>query len=370
MAAEFCFFEPTCERWRQWLIAQGENAFRGDQIFVWIHRFGITDPERMTNLPIQLRQFLSREINWTPPLLIDNVQASADGSYKFAFLTVDGHVIESVLIPGSGRDRRKYTVCLSSQVGCKLGCAFCATATLGFQRNLTAAEIVAQVHHVLDFMAHNAMAFDIGTRPRTQWLTNLVYMGMGEPLQNLQAVLDSIAILSDPQGLNFSHRRITLSTAGWVPGLQELATNPSFTGNLAVSLHACNNRVRTQLMPINRAFGLEDLRAALLKFPLPARKRITLEYILFDGINDTPADAKALIRFTQGMRVKINLIPYHAWGNSPSWLQPTSHDRKEAFVNILRAAHLTVIERVSAGSDIDAACGQLAARKHSRDNRV
>lgn len=362
--------ERTPAQWREWFAARGEGAFRGDQVFSWIHRFGAWDPERMTNLSRDLRQILSHEIDWTLPLRVHGVQASADGSHKFAFITADGRVVESVLIPGSGRDRRKYTVCLSSQIGCKLGCAFCATATLGFLRDLSAAEIVGQVHAVLDFMAQDPRLFDLGGRPRTQWLTNLVYMGMGEPLQNLSAVLRSVAVLSDPQGLDFSHRRITLSTAGWVPGLRELAANSTFAGNLAVSLHACNDDVRTRLMPVNRRFPLDELRAALLEFPLPSRKRITLEYILFDGINDSPADARALVRFIQGLRVKVNLIPYHAWENSPAGLLPSPPDRKEAFVRILRAAGLTVIERVSAGADIDAACGQLAAREHSRDGHI
>ncbi len=359
--------EWTPARWREWFSARGEDAFRGEQVFSWIHRFGVRDPERMTNLSRPLRQILSQEIDWTPPLKVLRVQASMDGSHKFAFETRDGRVVESVLIPGSGRDRRKYTVCLSSQIGCKLGCAFCATGTLGFARDLSAAEIVAQVHAVLDFMAQDPETFDIGKRPRTQWLTNLVYMGMGEPLQNLPAVLESVAVLGDPLGLDFSHRRITLSTAGWVPGLRELARNAAFSGNLAVSLHACDDETRSRLMPVNRRFPLAELRAALLEFPLPSRKRITLEYILFDGVNDSTAAAKALVRFVQGLRVKVNLIPYHAWEDSPAALAPASPERKEAFVRILRAAGLTVIERVSAGADIDAACGQLAAREHPRD---
>ncbi|MBU1411331.1 23S rRNA (adenine(2503)-C(2))-methyltransferase RlmN [Myxococcota bacterium] len=363
--------DPTClgwtpADWRTWFSTRGRPGFRGDQVFTWIHRFGVTDPSAMTNLSKDLREELARELVWSGPLSVERVQRSFDGSIKFGFGTADGHLIESVLIPGSGRDRRKYTVCVSSQIGCALGCTFCATATMGFLRDLSASEIVAQIHEILRFMAAEPDGWDLGERPRTQWLTNIVYMGMGEPLLNLPAVLQSVAVLSDPAGLDFSSRRITISTAGWVPGLRELAGHPDFAGQLAISLHACDDGIRTRLMPVNRRFPLADLREALLEFPLPARRRITMEYILLADVNDSPAHARALVRFCSGLRVKINLIPYHAYGPA-SQFSASPPTRKAAFTELLQASGLTVIERSSAGADIDAACGQLASSERSRE---
>ena len=358
----------TPARWREWFTARGEPAFRGDQVFAWLHRFGVTDPAAMTNLGRGLRDRLAAELDFSPPLSVAAVQRSADGSVKFGFGTRDGHVVESVLIPGSGRDRRKYTVCVSCQLGCALGCAFCATATMGLIRDLEAGEIVAQVHRILSHMEAEPETYQLGDRPRPQWLTNIVYMGMGEPLMNLSAVLESVAVLADPGGLDFSSRRITISTAGWVPGLEALAASPDFAGQLAVSLHACDDALRTRLMPVNRRFPLAALRPALLRVPLPARRRITLEYILLDGVNDSAAHAKALVRFCEGLRVKINLIPYHAHGDGAGFA-PSLPAKKAAFTAVLQAAGLTVIERASAGADIDAACGQLATSGGPRESR-
>ncbi len=365
--------DPTClgwtpAAWRRWFSSRGLPAFRGDQVFAWIHRFGVTDPAAMTNLSKDLRALLSQELPWDGPLTLSRQQRSVDGSVKYAFSTADGHLIESVLIPGSGRDRRKYTVCVSSQIGCALGCTFCATATMGFIRDLSASEIVAQVHGILRTMEAEPGVWGLEGRPRTQWLTNIVYMGMGEPLLNLEAVLQSVAVLADPAGLDFSTRRITISTAGWVPGLRALAGTPDFAGNLAISLHACDDEIRSKMMPVNRKCPLAQLREALLEFPLPARKRITMEYILLSGVNDSPAQARALVRFCSGLRVKINLIPYHSYGPSPAF-SASPPARKAAFTEILQAAGLTVIERASAGADIDAACGQLATSERTCEPR-
>ncbi len=364
---ENSIFDRTPVDWRQFFQELSHPAFRGEQVFTWIHRFGVSDPAKMTNLSRELRETLVEKLDFSGPLRVSRVQRSRDGSVKFGFLTRDNHVIESVLIAGSGRDRRKYTVCVSSQVGCPLGCAFCATAGMGFTRNLACGEIVAQVHLILDFMAQEPDTFRLEDRPRTQWLTNIVYMGMGEPLLNLPEVLKSVDILADPSGLDFSLRRITLSTAGWVPGLEELAKIPDFRASLAVSLHACDNVLRSELMPVNRKYPVETLREALGAFPLRTRARITLEYILLEGLNDSPAHARSLLRFCEKLRVKINLIPYHDGGDSR--FKPSSAERRDHFVRILRNAGLTVIERSSAGADIDAACGQLAAREKAHDDR-
>lgn len=358
----------TSARWRDWFAGRGLPAFRGDQVFAWIHRFGVTDPNFMTNLGRALREALAAELDFSPPLSVAAVQRSVDGSVKFGFGTQDGQVVETVLIPGSGRDRRKYTVCVSSQLGCALGCAFCATASMGLVRDLDAAEIVAQVHLVLAHLEAEPGRYQTEGRPRSQWLTNIVYMGMGEPLMNLPAVLRSVDVLADAGGLDFSSRRITISTAGWVPGLEALAAAPDFAGQLAVSLHACEDELRAKLMPVNRRFPLARLKEALIAFPLAARRRITLEYILLDQVNDSAAQARALVRFCQGLRVKVNLIPYHTPGEGASFT-PSPPARKAAFTAILQGAGLTVIERASAGADIDAACGQLATGRRPRAPR-
>jgi 23S rRNA (adenine2503-C2)-methyltransferase len=275
-------------------------------------------------------------------LTLQEKQEASDGTRKYLFGLHDGHFIESVLIP----DPPRYTLCVSSQVGCALGCKFCLTGALGFKRNLNAAEIVDQICRVQE---------DLESSKR---ITNLVFMGMGEPLANYEAVLRAIKVLIDPNGLAFSHRRITLSTAGLVPQLYRLGQDSPV--NLAISLHAPDDNLRSQIMPINRTYSLSKLMAACRDYPLPPRKRITFEYILMEGVNDHPRQAKELVKLLQGVKAKINLIPFNPHPGSP--FKKPSEEGILAFQDVLQRAQLTAIIRQSRGADIGAACGQLAAK--------
>jgi 23S rRNA (adenine2503-C2)-methyltransferase len=319
-----------------------QPAYRVEQIFRWVHRFAAESPDAMSNLPKALRDRLAQTTELTT-LRIDQVQQSADGTRKLRLLCRDGQAIESVLIP---RDD-KLTLCISSQAGCALGCRFCATATMGLKRNLSAGEIVDQVYR-----ANGQLG--VGER-----VSNLVLMGMGEPLANLDNVLRAIDNLCDPSGLDLSPRRITVSTVGLVPRIRELGERNARVG-LAVSLHATADDLRDRLMPINRRYPLEVLMKALRDYPLPRRRRITFEYIVLAGLNDTPADVRRLPHLLEGIPAKINLLPYNPTRpDQPTLKRPGDAD-VESFAERLRAKGLTVTVRHSRGLDISAACGQLA----------
>ena len=320
----------------------GEPAFRADQLFRWIHLLGATGFEGMTDLSKGLRQLLEGTATLAP-LAVEVVQESLDGTRKLRLRTHDGHAIESVLIP----EGEKLTQCISSQVGCALDCSFCATATMGFGRNLDAGEIVDQVYRARAIL------------PADRRITNLVYMGMGEPLHNFAEVERSLAILMDDTGANFSCRKITVSTAGLVPGIEKLgqvAKGP----NLAISLNASDDATRDVLMPINKKWPIRALLDAVRAYPLDRRRRVTFEYVLLDGITDRDEDAARLAKLLRGLRCKVNLIPWNPHPLAPYRRPPA--DRIERFQNLLRDAGLPVYLRRPRGDDIDAACGQLASR--------
>jgi 23S rRNA (adenine2503-C2)-methyltransferase len=323
----------------------GERRFRADQLFSWLHAHAITDLDQMTNVAQPLRRRLRLQTRLTTLETVEVVD-SEDGSAKLAFRTADGHLVESVLMP----EARKISVCLSTQVGCAMGCAFCATAGLGLTRSLTAGEIVDQLYRI------RAWLQDRGDDRR---ISNVVYMGMGEPLANLRQTKRSLEMIMHPLGANLSSRRITVSTAGVVPGLERMATW-DFQVNLAISLNATTQQVRERLMPITRRYSLDRLFAALRAFPLERRRRITFEYVLISGINDTDEDAKRLPRLVAGVPAKFNIIPVNAVDGSD--FRPPDPDRVEAFCAPIRRAGYTVITRNSRGADISAACGQLAGR--------
>ncbi len=271
---------------------------------------------------------------------IKKIQPSSDGIHKFLFELKDGNCIESVLIP----EKKHQTICLSTQVGCALGCKFCLSGKRGLVRNLDASEIVNQVCAIKnDFLAKKETL-------------NIVFMGMGEPLANFENTLKALQILTTPFGCNFSHRRITVSTAGLPPQIKRLGKE--LPVNLAISLNAANNSLRNLLMPINKKFPLDELLEAASKAPLPSRKRITLEYILIKNINDSLKDAKELVSLLRGIRCKINLIPF----NEHEGVEFKKSDDKtvEQFRQFLVSKHFTVMVRESKGNDISAACGQLA----------
>jgi 23S rRNA (adenine2503-C2)-methyltransferase len=320
--------------------------FRARQVFAWIHARGVSDCAAMTDLARELRERLAERADLAT-LGVDAEQRSPDGTRKLRLRLRDGGAIETVLIPDDEGD--KLTQCLSSQVGCGLGCAFCATAAMGLRRGLEVDEIVDQV-----YLARAALG------PETR-ISNLVLMGMGEPLQNLDAVLAAVEILCSDLGQNFSSRRITISTAGVVPGIDELGRRARELG-LAVSLNATTDEVRSALMPINRRWPLAELTAALRRYPLPKRRRITIEYVLIAGVNDSPDDARRLPRLLDRIPVKVNLIPYNpARGDAP--YRAPAESAVEAFAERLRDKGLPTYLRRSRGAEIAAACGQLAGER-------
>lgn len=320
----------------------GEPRYRGRQLATWLFRKTVANLEAMSDLPREFRQRLAAEAVIELPE-IEQRTPSEDGSEKFVLRLADGARIQSVLMPDDGR----LTLCLSTQVGCGFGCAFCFTGTMGVGRNLTAGEIVGQ------------LVAARSTLPAETRISHLVYMGMGEPLANYDATVKSLRLLTDPSAFGYSPRRITVSTVGLVSGLRKLAKE-NLKVNLAISLHATTNPVRSRLMPVNRGWALEDLLATCRSFPLPERRRMTFEYVLLHEVNDSTEDALRLTRLLQGIRAKVNLIPFNDWEGA-GFRRP-SLSRILAFQNLLLEHGLTATIRWSKGEDIGAACGQLAEK--------
>jgi len=321
------------------LAGAGAPRFHARQLFQWIHRRGMTDFAAMTDLGRDLRRKLADGFLVSTPAIVRRDQ-SIDGTAKFLLELGDGNLIESVYIP----DTPSNTFCLSTQVGCAMKCAFCLTGRMGIVRNLTAGEIVGQVR---------VLARELGMRDKR---FNIVLMGMGEPLHNYDATMKALRILADEQGLAVSPRRITLSTVGVLPALQRLATEP-WMPNLAISLHATTEDQRDMLVPVNRKYGLKDLLDACRRFPLKRRNRITFEYVLLKDVNDTPEDARRLVRLLHGIKAKVNLLPLNEAAGIP--FERPSDARVNRFAQVLADHHLTVSVRKSRGRDIRAACGQL-----------
>jgi 23S rRNA (adenine2503-C2)-methyltransferase len=322
----------------------GEKSFRGRQILEWLWKNGVTDFDRMSNLPLRLRDSLKEQFSLSG-LNIEAEQASRDKTRKYAFRCPDGRLVEGVLIPSQGR----VTACLSSQVGCPLNCRFCATASLQNRRDLSTGEIFDQV-----ILLQAASSHSFGTH-----LSNLVFMGMGEPLLNDENVLRAIARMTDEKGLGISPRRITLSTAGLVKGINRLARE-KVKFNLAVSLHTANEEKRNSLMPVNRSNPLAALSDALKLFYRETGTRITYEFLLMKDFNDSIRDARELAEFCRISPCKVNLIEYNEVEGSP--YQRTTADRMQAFMDFLASKNIVVNTRRSRGQDIDAACGQLAGK--------
>ncbi len=406
------------------MTALGVERYRGDQVFRWVHARGADDFAAMTDLGKALRETLAATAT-IERLTVDTIQLAHDGTRKLRLRTKDGRFIESVLIPdgeaasddeddselldpqspsianhqpqgpsprsggaiGSNREtgneneesplaprRRKLTLCISSQIGCALDCRFCATATLGFARNLEAGEIVDQVYRARALL--DGLPADDPTRlAGSARITNLVYMGMGEPLHNLANVVRSIEILTDSMGMDLSPRRITVSTAGLVPAIRKFG-EAKVRANLAVSLNATTDAVRDEIMPINRKWKIAELLAAVRAFPLARRQRVTFEYVLLDGVNDSLEDARRLPGLLHGIPTKVNLIPWNPHpaaapqndgrGASPPLYGRPSERAVARFQEELKERGLAVYVRRPRGDDIDAACGQLAARGGER----
>ena len=325
-----------------WLGNQGVQSYRADQILKWLYTRQTDSFDRMTDLSNDLRVRLTDHFS-IDRLAVEHIATSADGTRKYVFKLKDGKRVESVLIP----ERDHYTLCISSQVGCAQDCGFCLTARIGFERNLSKAEIVSQVRDIKNDLKI----------PKS--LTNLVFMGMGEPLANYRNLIAAIEIITDGHfGFGFAGRRVTVSTAGLASRLADLGRDTR--ANLAVSLNAADNKTRNRLMPINRKFPIEKLLEACRRFPLRGGRRITFEYVLLKDVNDSPDDARRLAKLLRPIKSKINLIPFNAHPGSP-YLRP-DEETILRFQTILIDKHYTVMIRRSKGQDISAACGQLAAR--------
>jgi 23S rRNA (adenine2503-C2)-methyltransferase len=341
--------DMTLAQLTDFVKTMGLPAFRAQQIFSWLYRPGIDSFEQMTDIKKELRASLAEKAFFSrlEPTVIEQ---SKDGTIKYGFQLDDGAFIEAVLIPEAGRN----TLCVSSQVGCAMGCEFCLTGKMGFTRNLRPGEMVNQVTAVIEHQLSTGVKEELPEKI----ISNLVFMGMGEPLANFDNLLTALSILSEQRGLDFSERRITVSTCGLAPKIVELGKRTRV--NLAVSLHSVDDALRSRLMPINRTYPLNALLQACREFPLPKRKRIMFEYILIKDVNDAVADAELLVKKLRDIPCKINLLPYNPSNGLP--FERPSEERIEAFQKILWKNGYTVLLRNSRGDDISAACGQLAGQ--------
>ena len=320
--------------------------FHARQLYRWIYKHGVSDIDRMTDLGRPLRAMLKAEFVLTTPRVVKD-EVSIDGTRKFLLELADRRQIEAVFIP----DTPAMTFCISTQVGCAMSCGFCLTGKMGLVRNLTAGEIAGQVR---------VLAAATGLLDRA---FNIVLMGMGEPLHNYDNTMKALRMLHSEHGLAVSPRRITLSTVGIVPGLDRLAREPLMP-NLAISLHATTDQARTALVPPNRKYPLQEILAACRRFPLKKRSRITFEYVLLAGVNDSPEDAHRLVKLLAGIKSKVNLIPLNAAPGIP--YERPSDEQVDRFAEILADGKLTVSVRKSRGRDIRAACGQLIVEGGSK----
>lgn len=332
----------------------GEKPFRASQVIQWMHQKGVADIQQMTNLSQALRDQLELETVILAPKVVFDA-TSKDGTRKWLLELEDGNRVETVYIPEDDRG----TLCVSSQVGCALDCSFCSTGRQGFNRNLTTAEIISQV-----WLATRLI--DEEKKPGRK-VTNVVMMGMGEPLLNFDNVIRAVHIMMDDFAYGLSKRRVTISTAGVVPAMDRLGD--TLDTRLAVSLHAANDELRNSLVPLNNKYPLNELMAACRRFidKQNSRTRITFEYVLLDGVNDTDADARELIKRVKGIPTLMNLIPFNPFTESGYKTSPDK--RVKRFFRILADAGITTVIRRTRGVDIDAACGQLAGRIEDRSRR-
>jgi 23S rRNA (adenine2503-C2)-methyltransferase len=360
MAERIALYDLTHSQLTKLLTSWGEPRFRADQVWGWLYRSLADSFDAMGNLPTTLRGRLAAETDLTLLAPLAEQVSSSGQTRKVLFRLRDGNTIESVLM--SYHDRR--TACISTQVGCGMGCTFCATGQGGLARNLSAGEIVAQVFH---FARHvrtaeiqrgeqRGIKVEIPVHP----VTNVVLMGMGEPLANYAATWQAIETLADTRGYNLGARRITLSTVGLVPGIQRLV-GQSLPINLAVSLHAPGDELREQLLPINQRYPLADLMAAVREYSEKTGRRVTFEYALVAGVNDAPEQAQRLGDLLRGLLCHVNLIPLNPTPGSPQ--QPSPRVRVDAFRDELERAGIPTTVRMRRGIDIEAGCGQLRQRQ-------
>lgn len=329
-------------------VSLGEPAYRGRQLYGWLYRKRARSLEAMTDLGKGLRARLAEGHRLRWPELAER-SVSADGTVKYLFQLDDGATIESVYIP----ELRRRTICISTQAGCPLKCAFCLTGIAGYQRNLRTSEILGQVATVME------------AAPQEERPWNVVVMGMGEPLLNYDATVAALRILMDGEAFGVAAKKLTLSTVGILPAIEKLAQEP-VRPNLAISLHAPNAELRRRLMPIEDKYRLQDVIAAAQRYPIPKGGRVTYEYVLLRGVNDTPVHARELARLLRGTRAKVNLIPLNPAPEVP--FEPPTAAAVDAFCEVLAAAHMTVSVRRPRGRDIFAACGQLHLKRSAPES--
>jgi 23S rRNA (adenine2503-C2)-methyltransferase len=329
----------SLEEIEHFIAAHGKEKYRARQIMKWLYGLGALSFDEMTNLAKDLRMRLAETARIGQPV-IETVQTSSDTTKKILFRLEDGHGIESVLIPG----KNHWTICVSTQAGCRMGCRFCLTGRGDFKRNLHPSEITSQISILQRVM------------PEGPLIRNIVMMGMGEPLDNYDAVLKAARIITSDYGLGFSNRKVTLSTCGIAPMIMRLGTDICI--NLAISLNAPDNERRSELMPVNRKYPLEKLLAACRDYPMPGRRMLTFEYILMDGVNDSARDAQKLANLLTGLHCKLNLIAFNEYAGS--FYRTPSEEKISAFQQVLLDRHFTAILRAGKGRDICAACGQLS----------
>lgn len=333
-----------------------EPIYRSKQLFLALHK-KLANIDEITTIKQPTKEYLQSNFKISN-LTIEQIKISSDGTRKYQFKTFDGHLIESVFIPHAAKEGR-HSICISSQVGCAMGCKFCATAALKLTRNLTPSEIVSQVYLVSKDVKNNANDESLMLNPNEKPIHNIVFMGMGEPLHNFENVVKAIHILTHAEGMDFSHRRITVSTSGLVPKIKLLG---EMTGvYLAVSLNATQNQTRSMIMPVNNKWAIEELLLACKEFPLKIRERITFEYVLLKGVNDTKEDALRLAELLKDFQCKVNLIPFNEHPLSP--FKRPDNSVVLMFHKILYKSHISVFTRKTRGDDIDAACGMLGAKK-------
>lgn len=334
-------FDLSVEEWKRWLEQEGFPLYIAKQIIGWIYQKGELDPRRWSNITLPLREKLSGTFSWSLPQ-IDSHLVSVDGSEKFLLKSYDGEFFEMVLMPYESR----ITLCISSQVGCRMGCTFCQTGRMGLKRNLSSGEIVSQI-----LLANSRLE---GKR-----VSNVVFMGMGEPLDNFDEVVKACRMMCDDEALGLSTQRVTVSTSGLVPEIRRLGEE--FPVRLAISLHQADEEKRSEMMPINRRYSLAALKEALLRYPAPSRIGITFEYVMIEGKNDSIDDAKKLVKYLYGLKAKVNLIPINHFPGLE--MKASQADRLRAFQNYLAERSIPAPVRYSRGQDISGGCGQLAAKR-------
>lgn len=333
--------------WVAWFVSKGARPFAAKQVRLWLFKHHVLDPMQYTNLPLSIREALAEEFDWSLPQ-IDCMLRSVDDSEKMLLKAADGQFTECVVMTAENR----VTLCVSCQVGCRMGCTFCQTGKMGFARNLSAGEILAQL-----VLANRRLA----ERGLDRKVTNVVFMGMGEPLDNYEQVVEACRVMLDPELFGLSKSRVTVSTSGLVPEIRRLGQD--LPVRLAISLHSADEEQRSGMMPVNKKYSLAALKEVLLQYPVNNRHGITFEYVMIKDVNDSILHAKKLVKFLHGMKAKVNLIPMNPHPGNPMSASDEAHLRE--FQQYLSDRSIPAPVRYSRGQDVSAACGQLAAKRQA-----